>query len=208
MATPATATATAADELDRQAAERAERLCAGVVPVVAPNGAPVYRVERGGECTYHGPGQLVVYPMLDLTRRRRPRGGSSGTGGPDLHDYLRRIEGVVIRTLAEYGVRGERDADHTGVWVGPSKVAAVGVSASRWITTHGFAINVRPDLAYFDTSVILPCGIDGRGVTSLAEIMGESAAPTVLEVSRVVMEELSGEFDLDVEATRCIPPAR
>jgi lipoate-protein ligase B len=130
--------------------------------------------------------------------------------GADLHDYLRRIEEVVILTLRHYGIRGSRDASHTGVWVGPHKVAAVGVSSSRWITTHGFALNVRPDLTYFDTSVILPCGIDGRGVTSIAEILryrGEPA-PTVSEVSRVVLENLAGEFHLNIELIRDIYPAQ
>jgi lipoyl(octanoyl) transferase len=173
-----------------------ERLCEGVRPVVAPNGVPIFRVERGGECTYHGPGQLVCYPMLDLKRQEKA----------DLHDYLRSVEEVVIRTLDEYGIRGARDDANTGVWVGRDKIAAVGVSSSRWITTHGFALNVRPDLAYFDTSVILPCGIDGRGVTSIDVVLRKQGrdAPTVHEVSRVVLEHLTQVFDLDVESIRDI----
>jgi len=131
-----------------------------ISPVLAPNGVPIYRVERGGEVTYHGPGQLVVYPMLNL--RRHPH-------KQDLHWYLRMVEEVIIKTLSSFGITGVRDEINTGVWVGQEKIAAVGVNSSRWITTHGFAINVMPDLSYFDTSIILPCGIDGRGVTSMAK---------------------------------------
>jgi lipoyl(octanoyl) transferase len=134
--------------------------------------------------------------MLDLKRQEKA----------DLHDYLRSVEEVVIRTLDEYGIRGARDDANTGVWVGRDKIAAVGVSSSRWITTHGFALNVRPDLAYFDTSVILPCGIDGRGVTSIDVVLRKQGrdAPTVHEVSRVVLEHLTQVFDLDVESIRDI----
>ena len=133
-------------------------------PVYAPNDAPIYRVERGGEVTYHGPGQIVAYPLLDL--REKPY-------KQDLHWYLRMVEEVVIETLKAYDIEGCRDEENTGVWVGYDKVAAVGVSSSRWITTHGFAINVCPDLKYFDTSVIIPCGIEGKGVTSISQILQE-----------------------------------
>jgi len=135
--------------------------------VYAPNDAPIYRVERGGEVTYHGPGQIVGYPLLDL--RQLPY-------KQDLHWYLRMVEEVVIETLKAYDIEGCRDDDNTGVWVGDDKVAAVGVSSSRWITTHGFAINVSPDLSYFDTSVIIPCGIEGKGVTSISRILQERGA--------------------------------
>ncbi|EEC51903.1 lipoate-protein ligase, partial [Phaeodactylum tricornutum CCAP 1055/1] len=131
-------------------------------PVLAPNGVPVYRVERGGEVTFHGPGQLVVYPLIDLTREPFQQ---------DLHWFLRKVEEVVIQTLQAYGIDGVRDEMNTGVWVDHRKVCAVGLSSSRWITTHGFALNICPDLTYFDTSIILPCGIDGRGVTSIAQIL-------------------------------------
>lgn len=177
-----------------------ERLCQGAFPVVAPNGAPIYRVERGGECTYHGPGQLVVYPMLDLKRQRKA----------DLHDFLRKLEEVVIQTLRVYGIDGVRDEINTGVWVGQSKIAAVGVSSSRWITTHGFALNVGPDLGYFDTSVILPCGIDGRGVTSIRQILVErdEFVPTVQDVARVALEQLTRAFDLNVVLSRELSPRK
>jgi lipoate-protein ligase B len=177
-----------------------EHLCRGTRPVLAPNGAPIYRVERGGECTYHGPGQLVVYPMLDLKRQRKT----------DLHDYLRKLEEAVIQTLRVYGIDGVRDDINTGVWVGQRKVAAVGVSSSRWITTHGFALNVSPDLGYFDTSVLLPCGIDGRGVTSMREILAarDEPIPTVHDVSRVALEQLTRTFDLNVVVSRELSPTK
>ena len=107
---------------------------------MALNGVPIYHVERGGEVTFHGPGQLVVYPLLDL--RRPPY-------KQDLHWYLQMVEEVVIQTLLAYEIKGYRDDINTGVWVGKEKVAAVGVTSSRWITTHGFALNVSPDQSFF-----------------------------------------------------------
>ena len=171
--------------------EIVEHACDRVCPVLAPNGVPIYRVERGGEVTYHGPGQLVVYPMLDLTRTPYQQ---------DLHWFLRQVEDVVIRTLAHYDIEGHRDDINTGVWVGERKVCAVGVSASRWITTHGFALNVAPELDYFDTSVLLPCGVEGRGVTSISELLkdrGELEAPSVDNVAQRVLECLRDVFELD-----------
>lgn len=162
-------------------------------PVYAPNDAPIYRVERGGEVTYHGPGQIVGYPLLDL--REFPY-------KQDLHWYLRMVEEVVIETLKAYDIEGCRDEENTGVWVGDDKVAAVGVSSSRWITTHGFAINVCPDLKYFDTSVIIPCGIEGKGVTSISQILQErgiSEQVKLLDVADTVV--LSFEKVFGVETT-------
>ena len=120
---------------------------------------------------------LVVYPLLDL--RRNPY-------KQDLHWYLRSIEEVIIKTLQRYNIVGTRDEINSGVWVGKDKIAAVGVSASRWITTHGFAINVCPDLAYFDTSVIIPCGIAGRGVTSMAKEL--TIIPSIASVADTTMD--------------------
>lgn len=171
-----------------------------VRPVMAPNGVPIYRVERGGEVTFHGPGQLVVYPLFDL--RRVPF-------QQDLHWYLRMMEEVVIRTCLEYDIDACRDEHHTGVWVrmdnnSYKKVAAVGVTASKWITTHGFALNVHPDLSYFDTANILPCGIEGRGVTSIEEICVQrggatSEIPTVDHVASVVLQNLQDVFGIELE---------
>jgi lipoate-protein ligase B len=154
---------------------------------------PIYRIERGGEVTHHGPGQLVVYPLLDL--RRPPL-------EQDLHWYLRQVEQVVIDTLSEYDIHTVRDEINTGVWFDKCKVAAVGVSSSRWITTHGFALNVSPNLHYFDTSYILPCGIEGRGVTSMEEIMrnrGDTTIPTVADVAATALTKMESVFGLEIE---------
>jgi lipoyl(octanoyl) transferase len=118
----------------------------------------VCRVERGGEVTYHCPGQLVGYPILNLTHYQK-----------DLHWYLRQLEEVLIRTLAGHGLEGERIAGLTGVWVEGRKVAAIGVKVSRWITMHGFALNVCPDLSGFGQ--IVPCGIPDRPIGSLEQFL-------------------------------------
>jgi len=116
----------------------------------------VHRVERGGEVTYHCPGQLVGYPILNLQRYHK-----------DLHWYLRQLEEVLIRVLAIYGLQGERIPAFTGVWLQGRKVAAIGIKVSRWITMHGFALNVCPDMTGFER--IVPCGISDKPVGSLAE---------------------------------------
>jgi len=122
-------------------------------------GVELHRSTRGGDITYHGPGQLVGYPILDLKPDRK-----------DLHRYLRDLEEVLIRVLEEYGVEGRRAPGLTGVWTDRGKVAAIGVRVSSgWITSHGFALNVTTDLSYFDT--IVPCGIRGRAVTSMEELL-------------------------------------
>jgi len=156
-------------------------------PVRSPNGADIFRIERGGEVTFHGPGQLVVYPLLDL--RRKPF-------RQDLHWYLRQVEQVIIETLFKYGVKGARDEINIGVWVGQNKICAVGISSSRWITTHGFALNVNPDLSFFDTSFIIPCGIEGRGVTSLAVEMNRQGLrpPPMLHVANEILTAFETVF--------------
>ncbi len=120
----------------------------------------VYRVERGGEVTYHCPGTLVGYPILNLQHYRK-----------DLHWYLRQLEEVLIRVLAVYGLKGSRLPGLTGVWLEGIKVAAIGIKVSRWITMHGFALNVCPDLTGFER--IVPCGISDKKVGSLAEWIPE-----------------------------------
>ena len=122
-------------------------------------GFDVFETGRGGDVTYHGPGQIVGYPILDLSPDRQ-----------DVHRYVRDLEEVMIRTCADYGVEAGRVAGLTGVWVGADKIGAIGVRISRWVTSHGFAYNVSTDLAAFD--LIVPCGIRGRGVTSLALLLG------------------------------------
>ena len=159
---------------------------------MAPNDVPVYRVERGGEVTFHGPSQLVVYPIFNLR---------SPPARDDLHWYLRTLEQVIIDTLQHYGIAGTRDEINTGVWVGQDKIAAVGIAASRWITHHGFALNVDPQLSYFDTEFILPCGIEGRGVTSMAEILRgqDQPVPSLNDVAEVVKQQMRHHFDVHIE---------
>lgn len=126
-----------------------------------------HKINRGGDITYHGPGQIVGYPILDLEQFK-----------PDIHEYLRKLEEACILTLAEYGIVSGRIAGLTGVWLDtegadPRKIMAIGVRCSRWITMHGFAFNVNSDLQLFDN--IIPCGIDDKGVTSLAAELGHAA---------------------------------
>ncbi len=144
-------------------------------------GARLFRVDRGGDVTYHGPGQLVGYPIVHLPRL-----------GKDVHAHLRRIEETLIRALAEFGVEGHRDPDYTGVWVGDEKIAAIGVRVSHWVTSHGFALNVDPDLGYFAN--IIPCGIRHKGVTSLAKLLGRSVSRG--EVEAAVLRHFEAVFEL------------
>jgi lipoyl(octanoyl) transferase len=126
---------------------------------LAELGAQVFETDRGGDVTYHGLGQLVGYPILDLTRHRR-----------DLGWYMRSLEEVLIGVAADFGVRASRFPGAPGVWVGNNKLAAMGVHVSRWVTSHGFAFNVNTDLSRFDA--IVPCGLRDRGVTSLERLLG------------------------------------
>ncbi len=133
---------------------------------LAAHGATFHRINRGGDITFHGPGQLVAYPLLDLENFR-----------PDIHWYLRALEEAVILTLAEYGLRAGRIAGLTGVWLGweegaanPRKICAMGVRCSRWVTLHGLALNVNTDLSYF--GYIVPCGIADKAVTSMQAELG------------------------------------
>lgn len=126
---------------------------------LAALGVEVHETGRGGDVTYHGPGQIVGYPILDLKPDRC-----------DVHRYVRDVEEVMIRVCAEYGVRAGRIAGLTGAWVGAEKIGAIGIRISRWITSHGFAFNVTTDLDHF--RLIVPCGIADRGVTSLERLTG------------------------------------
>ncbi len=142
----------------------------------------VHESSRGGDVTYHGPGQIVGYPILRLDLH-----------GRDIHRYLRDLEEVLIRVLARVGVEGRRSAGLTGVWVGDEKIAAIGVAVTRWVTYHGFALNVSPNLAHF--GLIVPCGIRDKGVTSLARLLGRPVA--VAETKPLLVECIVGVFGFD-----------
>ncbi|TBN00845.1 lipoyl(octanoyl) transferase LipB [Hyunsoonleella flava] len=157
-------------------------------------GATFYKINRGGDITYHGPGQIVGYPILDLENFFT-----------DIHKYLRFLEEMIILTLAEYGLQAERSPGETGVWLDVGtpfarKICAMGVRASRWVTMHGFALNVNADLGYFDN--IIPCGIRGKAVTSLNVELG---VENVDEAE--VKEKLLNHFSTLFEAEFLIPSA-
>ena len=150
---------------------------------LASRGAQVFEIDRGGDVTYHGPGQLVGYPILDLGQHRR-----------DIAWYMRSLEEVLIAVARDYGIEAGRLAGAPGVWVGNDKLAAMWVHISRWVTSHGFAFNVNTDLRYFDW--IVPCGLRDKGVTSLQKLLGrrlemdEVADKVVLHFGRVFELEM------------------
>ncbi len=150
-------------------------------------GAQVFETDRGGDVTYHGPGQLVGYPILDLTQHRR-----------DLAWYMRSLEEVFIRVARNFGIEAGRVADATGAWVGNDKLVAMGVHVSRWVTSHGFAFNVNTDLRYFEW--IIPCGLRDKGVTSLAKLLGRAVEMDL--VADKVVEQFEIVFGLEMEASR------
>ena len=151
-------------------------------------GATFYKINRGGDITYHGPGQIVGYPILDLENFFT-----------DIHKYLRLLEEAIILTLAEYGIESERSEGETGVWLGVGtpfarKICAMGVRASRWVTMHGFALNVNADLGYFDN--IIPCGIKGKAVTSLHVELGRKVDED--EVKRKIVKHFANLFEAEM----------
>jgi lipoyl(octanoyl) transferase len=148
-------------------------------------GATFHKINRGGDITYHGPGQLVVYPIFDLDHFFS-----------DIHKYLRYLEEAVIQTLAVYGIVGERFEGLTGVWIEPNtprerKICALGVKCSRWVTMHGIGFNINSDLSYFNN--IIPCGIENKSVTSMQEEVGFKL--DFQEVSEVLKKELAKQFE-------------
>jgi lipoate-protein ligase B len=145
-------------------------------------GVELFEVERGGDVTFHGPGQLVGYPIIDLKRHRQ-----------DLHWYLRKIEEALINSLDDYGIPGERNTAYTGVWTRGKKIASIGVHARDWVTWHGFALNVTTDLSYFD--LIVPCGIDGVVMTSIARELGSDDI-SMQDVRDRVTARFAAAFDL------------
>jgi len=151
--------------------------------------ASFYKINRGGDITYHGPGQIVGYPILDLDNFFT-----------DIHKYLRLLEETVILTLAEYGIKSERSPGETGVWLDVGtpfarKICAMGVRASRWVTMHGFALNVNADLGYFDH--IIPCGIKDKAVTSLNVELGQKEVD-MAEVEQKLMKHFSQLFEAEL----------
>ena len=152
-------------------------------------GAKFYKINRGGDITYHGPGQIVGYPILDLENFFT-----------DIHKYLRLLEEMIIRTLAEYGLKAERSNGETGVWLDAGtpfarKICALGVRASRWVTMHGFALNVNTDLGYFDN--MIPCGIKGKAVTSLNVELGKPEI-SMEEVKEKLLKNFLVLFEAEV----------
>ena len=145
----------------------------------SPQDVKTYHIERGGDVTFHGPGQLVGYPILDLHNYKK-----------SISWYMRSLEQLIIDTLAEYGITAERKVGLTGVWVGDEKIAALGVRVTRWVTMHGFALNVTTDLIYY--SGIIPCGIFEYGVTSMAKLVTNEI--TVNSVKRVLTKMFMNQF--------------
>jgi lipoate-protein ligase B len=131
-------------------------------------GVAVYQTDRGGDVTYHGPGQVVLYPIMDL----RPY-------GKDVHAHARRLEQVLIDALASLGVEAGRRAEYPGVWTASGKIGAIGLRVSRWVTLHGISLNVAPNMAHF--SLIVPCGIRDEGVTSLTEVLGRTVETAAIK---------------------------
>jgi lipoyl(octanoyl) transferase len=146
----------------------------------AERGIQVEKTDRGGDVTYHGPGQLVAYPVFDLEPL-----------GKDLHAWLRLLEEIVIEAIGSFGVQGQRLAVNSGVWVGENKICAMGIKVRRWVSFHGIALNCNIDLAPF--GLIVPCGITGHGVTSMTQELGREV--TVEEVSPVLIESFKKAVD-------------
>ncbi len=149
--------------------------------------ASFYKINRGGDITYHGPGQIVGYPILDLENFFT-----------DIHKYLRFLEEMIIKVIGEYGLKGERSEGETGVWLDVGtpfarKICAMGIKASRWVTMHGFALNVNTDLGYFDN--IIPCGIKGKAVTSMEAELGKKVS--LEEIKEKILKHFKSLFEIN-----------
>jgi len=154
---------------------------------LALKGVAVFETGRGGDVTYHGPGQLVGYPILELQAGRR-----------DVHRYVRDLEEVLIQAVSDFGIVASRMSGLTGIWVGDDKLAAIGVRISRWVTSHGFALNVSTDLSRF--GLIVPCGIADKGVTSMERLLGRSV--TMAEVAEAVEIRFKSVFSAPVTTSK------
>jgi len=146
---------------------------------LARRGVAVFETGRGGDVTYHGPGQLVGYPIIELPKERR-----------DVHRYVRDLEEVLIQAVSDFGITAARSPGLTGIWCGDEKLAAIGVRISRWVTSHGFALNVSTDLSHF--GLIVPCGITDKGVTSMERLLGRPIPMD--EVAAAVARRFAGVF--------------
>ena len=156
--------------------------------VLKSKGIAFFKTNRGGDITFHGPGQLVGYPILDLDNFFT-----------DIHKYLRYLEEIIIKTLSDFGLNSARSDGETGVWLDldtpfARKICAMGVRASRWVTMHGFALNINTDLSYFD--YIVPCGIQGKGVTSIAKELKREVDPSIVKAA--VLKHFSEVFEVEI----------
>ena len=147
-------------------------------------GISYYEIDRGGDLTYHGPGQLVCYPIFDLNNYYL-----------DAHRFLRDLEEVIVRTLKHYRIVSHKDEEFTGVWIRDEKICAIGIKIARWVTMHGLAFNVNNDLTYFDR--IIPCGIFHKGVTSLKNVLGKEI--DIKQLKNVVLEKFGEVFGVKIE---------
>jgi lipoate-protein ligase B len=147
-------------------------------------GSSLFFVDRGGDVTYHGPGQLVGYPILDLKAR-----------GRDVHKYVRDLEEVILRTLKSFSIDAHRDRNHAGVWVNQEQIASIGLSIKRWVSMHGFALNINPNLEHF--SLINPCGFSDRKATSISKLLGHEVSMEV--VAENLIANFSEVFDTRME---------
>lgn len=152
--------------------------------VLKQNNISYYEIDRGGDLTYHGPGQLVCYPVFDLNHYYK-----------DTHKFLRNLEEAAILTLKDFGISSHRDEGYTGVWVGEEKICAIGIKISRWITMHGLALNINNELNYFD--MIIPCGIFHKGVTSMKKLTGKRWEPGI--ISQKLLFHFNNIFGINIQ---------
>jgi lipoate-protein ligase B len=160
---------------------------------LAQEGISLFFTDRGGDVTYHGPGQIVGYPIMDLRVRNR-----------DIHKYVHDLEEVLIRTVRDFSIKAGRDPGHRGVWVGDEELAAIGLGVIKWITMHGFALNVNSNLEHF--SFINPCGFSDKNATSLSKLLSQDVS--IKEVTEKLLVHFSQVFDMQIELTTDLPTDR